>query len=245
MPSLEVTQKTVMRAIALGPDHVPDGLFRGRRSAVLRGLSVHANTISHARLIALEETFPLTRRLLGESAFNRLSRALCEDGHAGAIPPTRIGCDFPICLDQASEYTVAGSLARFEWAWLQCYHAPEAEALGLSELAGLGEVEIAKLVLASHPASIVLPLQAGVGPILGDEFGLDFGASHLLIARPEAEVGVAALSATGARLHAALASPQLVCNLLAEAAEPDAQEALLALVAGGTLVRAVEGGAPC
>ncbi len=45
-------------------DHLPDDLFAGPHERVLVGMKVHANTISHARLVALEETFPRTRDVI-------------------------------------------------------------------------------------------------------------------------------------------------------------------------------------
>ena len=121
MPALERTQDTMMRAIALGPDHLPEGLFVGMRSNAVRGLSVHANTISHARLIALEETFPRTRRYLGEAAFNRLSRAFCESGHVGSLPLARIGCCFPAWLEDAGQPETACLMTLLSvWVMLDC-----------------------------------------------------------------------------------------------------------------------------
>lgn len=245
MPALERTQETVMRAIALGPDHMPEGLFHGMRNAAVRGLSVHANTISHARLIALEETFPRTRRYLGEAAFNRLSRAFCESGQAGSQPLARIGCHFPAWLDHAGQSGAAGSLARFEWAWLECYYACEATAFGLDALTSLDEAGIERLALFQHPASAVLMLDAGCRELLAEEFGAPFELAHILISRPEAEVDVTSISATAARLHATFVKPQPVCTVLAEAAEHDVEAALLGLIAAGALVQSVEGITPC
>ena len=75
-------QAAIAATLLRGPDHLPAGLFAGDRAAVLRGLRVHANTISHARLVALEDTFPRTRDYLGEGEFNRLSRAFIDGGGA-------------------------------------------------------------------------------------------------------------------------------------------------------------------
>lgn len=245
MPALERTQDTMMRAIALGPDHMPEGLFHGMRKKAVRGLSVHANTISHARLIALEETFPRTRRNLGEAAFNRLSRAFCESGHVGALPLARIGCRFPAWLEDAGQPETALSLARFEWAWLECYHACEATAFGLDDLASLGEAGVARLALVHHPASAAITLDAGCCELLAEEFGGQFDAAEVLISRPEAEVEVTAISATAARLHATFVKPLSVCTVLAEAAEHDAEAALLALIAAGALAQTAMGNSPC
>lgn len=137
------------------------------------------------------------------------------------------------------------SLARFEWAWLECYHACEATAFGLDDLASLGEAGIARLALVHHPASAAITLDARCRELLAEEFCGQFDAAEVLISRPEAEVDVTSISATAARLHATFVEPQPVCTLLAEAAEPDAEASLLALIAAGALVQTATDCAPC
>lgn len=237
MPGLERIQRTMMCAIAQGPDQVPDDLFAGRRGAALRGLSVHVNTISHARLVALEETFPRTRAILGEAAFNALSRDYIESPSICGLTLTAIGQHFVGWLEADEQAQAAIDLARFEWAWLQSYHAVEAAAFSIVELANLSEAGIADLVLTRHSASTVMRLDAQVRQVLASETDAPFTGEHVLITRPEAEVRVLSLSHQGAALHAALANPQTICNLLTEADEPDSQDAVLALIESGALVR--------
>lgn len=227
-----------MRAIALGPDHVPDALFAGGRNAALRGLSVHANTISHARLVALEDTFPRSRAMLGEAAFNTLSRGYIEQAGINGLTLANIGRDFPDWLAASGKAGLAASLARFEWAWLQCYHAAEALPFGIDDLARRGEAGIANLVLIRHPASVVLQLEPEALALVMDHSDAPSDAGDVLIVRPAAEVLTAPISPAAARLHSAFTEPRLVCNLLVQATEPGSQEALLALIAKGALVEA-------
>ena len=91
---LERDQAAVAATLMRGPDHLPPTLFAGDAAAVLRGLRVHANTISHARLVALEASFPRTRAYLGEGEFNRLSRAFLDSGGAAGRSLTDIGATF-------------------------------------------------------------------------------------------------------------------------------------------------------
>ena len=79
---LERQQAAIAATLLRGPAQLPADLFAGGDAAVMRGLRVHANTISHARLVALEETFPRTRDYLGEKEFNRLSRLFVDEGGA-------------------------------------------------------------------------------------------------------------------------------------------------------------------
>lgn len=240
MPPLEQVQRAMMHAIAGGPEQVPGDLFAGGRDSALRGLSVHANTITHARLVALEDTFPHTRAVLGDAAFNALSRGYVDGGGIGRQPLALIGRSFPDWLADHADFGTAAEIARFEWTWLQCYHAAEAPAFGMGELASLGEAAIAELVLGCHPASAVLPLGKAAWALLGGDVAASSGDAHVLIARPDADVRAVPVSIGAARLHAALSTPLPICNLLAESAEPGLQDALLALIAQGALVRIME-----
>ena len=68
MFSLEAAQANFIATINHGPAALDHTLFDGPLERVLLGLKAHANTISHARLVALEESFPLTRQALGDEA---------------------------------------------------------------------------------------------------------------------------------------------------------------------------------
>lgn len=245
MPSLEASQRLMMRAIAQGPDHVPEDLFVGGRAAALRGLAVHANTISHARLVALEDSFPRTRTAMGDAGFNRQSRNYLDCPGISALPLAMIGVKFAAYLTDCDCPAVVVDLARFEWAWLGCYHAADEAGFTLSDLAGLGEAALLDLVLRRHPASVLVELGEAALAKLQQDFGLRFVSPAVLIARPEAGVLVSSASAAACAMFRAFANPQAVCNLLAESAEPERENALIALIASGALARAKEGGEPC
>lgn len=244
MLELEQVQQAMMRAIALGPDHVPHDLFTGTHARSLRGLAVHANTISHARLIALEDTFPRTRQFLGEAAFNTLSRAFLETGAAG-LPLAQIVQRFPEWLAAECQQPGSTDLARFERAWLQCYHGTDAVALSLPALTELGPGGIASLVLVRHPASAALDLHADARAAIEEGSGTPLPCAGILLARPEAEVRIVSANPAAMRLFGTFGEPSPVCNLLAQSSEPGMQEALLALVAAGALIRAEGEDFPC
>src|SRR3990167_5553595 len=88
-PMLEA-QAAIAATLLHGPAYLPDGLFAGGEAAALRGLRVHANSISHARLVALEDSFPRTRAHLGDAEFNRQSRAFLDAGGAQRCLPADI-----------------------------------------------------------------------------------------------------------------------------------------------------------
>ncbi|MCB2059198.1 MAG: DNA-binding domain-containing protein [Novosphingobium sp.] len=237
---LEALQRSMMAAVDGGPDFVPDGVFAGGRAAALRGLAVHANTISHARLVALEDTFPRTRCLLGHEEFNRLSQAFVETEPAKSQPLATIGRQFPDFLIGHDACGEAGALARFEWAWLASYHAAEADGLGLADLAGLPETELLAIRVARHPAACMVG--SGVGAVLEGEVPGIAEAPNIILTRPLADVRAAPATLAMANLFDLLALPREVGELLQAAQEAGAEEqeilpALIALIEAGALMR--------
>ncbi len=241
---LETLQRAMIDAIDMGPDHVPDAAFAGGRQRVLRGLAVHANTISHARLVALEETFPRTRTLIGEQAFNRLSRAFVETAAAKSRPLSLIGSGFGAFLnDQRETSTDAIALAAFEWAWLESYHAAERDALALSDFADADEQALLNTIVALHPAARIAPIEAAAAlenevPGLA-EADADAGAEAILLTRPQADVLIAPASTAMVRQFALLGAPQPFCNLLGsvdEQAGAQGLQASIAMLKAGALV---------
>jgi regulator of extracellular matrix RemA (YlzA/DUF370 family) len=230
---LERQQAAIAATLLRGPAHLPPQLFTGGDSAVLRGLRVHANTISHARLVALEETFPRTRAYLGEEEFNLLSRRFVEEGGAEHRSLNDIGAGFADWLGDPR----ATDLARVEWAWLESYHAADAPALVLADLIGLDETGLLGLPVRRHPAVRIVALASDAAPLVDPTFAVD--ARALLVTRPDTDVRLFAIEPAGA---AALAMAQEIApigNLIAHLSEehPDGGAAIAALIEAGAFER--------
>lgn len=226
---LEALQQMMEAAIDGGPDHVAAEAFAGGAAAAMRGLRIHANTISHARLIALEETFPRSRATLGEARFNQLSREFCESAAARAEPLAAIGRGFPAFLALAQDED-AERLATFEWAWLDAFHAAEAQPLALAELAGLDEQAMLDLPVALHPA--VRCVSTPADPALLAEIPAIAETDAIFLTRPQETVLVSPASPAMARLFAQLSDgPAPICNLLATIAEQESEDMLGPLIA--------------
>ncbi len=228
---LEQDQAAIAATLLHGPDHLPPALFAGDEAAVLRGLRVHANTISYARLVALEDSFPRTRDHLGEGEFNRLSRAFIEGGDAEDRSLTDIGTHFADWLADP----LAADLARIEWAWLESYHAADTPALTLADIAGLDEAALLALPVRRHPAVRTITLSSAAAALVDPGFAPDVAA--LLITRPEAELRMFALHPADAAMLGMAAENSPLGNLIAPLAEhhPDGGAAIAALIAAGTL----------
>ncbi len=235
MFTLHEAQAAMQAVLAHGPAFLSDDVYAGAPDRVLLGLKAHANTISHARLVALEQTFPRCCEALGQSAFNALSRAYLESGYGLHEPLALIGRSFAGWLDAEGADRDACVIAAFEWAWLEAFGAVDAAPLLLADisvldeqtlLASLFDVHPAVRTLTAHPALLNL---CEIGP-----------CTSLLIARPEETVRIHGLSAGEAALLTCLASGQSLGDALSGLpGDPAAR--------GSCFVRLVETGAliPC
>lgn len=222
-------QAAIATTLLRGPEHLPADLFAGERTAVLRGLRVHANTISHARLVALEDSFPRTRDYLGEVAFNRVSRAFLDGGGAQGRSVVKIGADFPDWLADP----IAADLARVERAWLESYHAADIPALALANLAGLDEPALLALRVRRHPATRIVSLTHAAAPLIDSSFAAD--ARALMVTRPDVTVEMRTIDPADAAALAMADDPTPLGNLIALLAEdhPGGGAAIAALIGVG------------
>lgn len=246
MLALKEAQSAMTRSLELGPSELPAGLFAGAQSRVLMGMKVHANTISHARMVALEDSFPRTRAQLGHETFNEHSRRFTGLPGVTACTLARIGAGFPDFLNQIDEACVAVDLARFEWLWLEAYHAAESLPLSLVILAGYEETELPDLIIAAHPAARIVRADRAVHELIGKEVPGLAVADAILITRPVAEVLVAPARMAMATVLAMLEIPTTIGNLFAGLTEPgckdrlspdDFMPALIALIEMGALLQ--------
>lgn len=241
---LDQIQTTMMKALDCGPDFLPDDLFAGTRARVLTGMKVHANTISHARLVGLEDTFPRTREWLGHDLFNEHSRLYLEQPGVTTRTLARIGDQFWGHLASRGEGRAAVDLARFEWLWLEAYHAAEAPWLSLADLAGIEPQALMDLAVQAHPAASAGRFDPEVSRLIGEEVPGLANAHAILLTRPEAQVLVAPATAAMRAILDAAEIPFTIGNLLVSLSEPDYKDrlppddfmpALIALLEAGAL----------
>lgn len=242
MLSLTEAQTNFIQTINDGPGALDPALFAGRTDRVLLGLKAHANTISRARLIALEATFPLIRQELGETAFNELSRSYVENEEARASDANHLGKAFIAFLSRHGAKAAIFDLAAIEWAWLESYHAADAEPLALADLAALDEAALLDMRVARHPSARAVAIHAPLASVLEGYEGQQ--PATMLTVRPHADVRLIALDRLqSALLNLAAAENCRLGNLLAHALEQDGEQAplepILHLIGAGALVKVV------
>lgn len=249
---LDRGQPAMIEALDRGPDYLPPDLFAGSRQRVLAGMKVHANTISHARLVALEETFPRTLELAGHDRFNQHSRLFIEQPGVTGRPLADIGFGFDRFLSANGEDGVVSEMARFEWIWLQAYHAAEADPLRLADLAGIDPADLMELPVRRHPAACASAFDRQLHQLLGSEVPGLAEAEAILVIRPQAEILVAPATGWMVALLDLAGGSQTIGNLFTLASEQAIEngsgrdedlaaammQALAALLEAGAIVRA-------
>lgn len=209
-------------ALALGPDHCPPDLFAGPLDATIRGLKAHANQISHARHVALEESFPRTRELLGMKEFHRAAKTHLAEHDVLRQPQARIGAGFADRLNGT-----ARDLAAVEWAWLEAHGAADALAFDLEAITGLDAERVAATIVSRHPAARWLAI---ADPAQFCWEGLAMPAAAILVTRPRWEIFVTGIDSPTKQLLDRLARPHSLGDLLEQNSA-----ATTALVTAGAL----------
>lgn len=170
--------------------------------------NVYRNNVTVSLMEALASIFPAVQRITGVEFFRAMARF-----HVRANPPRspllfEYGCDFP---DFIERYEYARSLpwladvARIERAWLDCYHAADAEPLRATVMAAVPADRLAELVFLPHPAvrivrssfSAVSIFAANRNEEQTDQIQAD-APEDALITRPAHDVVVRHLPAGGA-----------------------------------------------
>lgn len=121
--------------------------------------NVYRNNVVVSLVNALAAIFPATKRITGRDFF----RAMARD-HVRTTPPSspllfEYGRDFPQfiqCYKHARSVPWLADVARIERAWLDSYHAADAEPLSLERLFHIPPERLANVVLRPHPATRIV-----------------------------------------------------------------------------------------
>jgi hypothetical protein len=225
-----------------------------RAPAPLR-LEVYANAYFARLLGVMRDDFPALAAALGELAFHDLVTAYLIACPPGSFTLRDAGARLPSFLFARSgeaaffrvRWPYAADLARFEWALVDAFDAPDAPALRREELAALSPEGWDALALSLHPASALLALDwpverlrdaSDAGSPLPLE-GFPRQATRLLVSRSGERVRFRAVDDDEAALLSAVARGSRfgsLCGRLAELApEAEAVPRAAALLARWTL----------
>ncbi|WP_460711591.1 HvfC/BufC N-terminal domain-containing protein [Lysobacter terrae] len=207
--SLRARQDAFSRAL-LDPDRdVPAGLVGPDGAPSARRFAVYRNNVVLGLVDALKSAFPATCRIVGDEFFVAMARV-----HATQTPP-----DSPVMLDYGRHFAdfladfapVDGlpylpDVARLERAWVEAYHAPEADPLLLARLAEIDHGRLPQTRLHLHPSLRVVRSEYPIVTIwcmniedqASGSVDLGAGGQNALVVRPEASVEIRTVSHSGA-----------------------------------------------
>lgn len=190
--------------------------------------AVHRNNVVAGLVAALGAAYPAVRALTGEAFFDAAAAL-----HVRAFPPSSpvmllYGEAFPDWIARfppAGGLPYIGDVARLERAWLETFHAAEAEPLSGARLAALppGRAEGARL--RPHPALRLVPSRYPVASLRAASTGREGPAVDLaraetaIVSRPGAEVSVRMAAPGEAAFAAALLAGETLGAMAERAAE--------------------------
>ncbi len=138
---------------------VPKGIVGPDGQPSQKRFSVYRNNVMVSLIDALAANFPVIQRLLGEEFFAGAARVFITE-RPPVIPMLFLyGEDFAEFLasfEPVAEYPYLADVARYEYAWLQSYHAKDAAILDGNELAAIAPELVGQTRFVIHPASCLL-----------------------------------------------------------------------------------------
>jgi hypothetical protein len=235
---------------------VPGAVSGPNGKAVVKRYAVYRNNVTVSLMDALAATFPATQRITGRDFFRAMARF-----HIRETPPTspllfEYGRDFPDFIaryEYAQPMPWLADVARIERAWLDAYHAADAEPVACGALASIPPERLADTVFAPHPATRVLrsrypavtifAANRGDGPVGRIEAAAPEDA---LVTRPGLEVFVRHLPPGGAVFlsHLTAGDPlgAAAAAAFAETAEFDLSATIAGVLEAGAFAAACQGG---
>lgn len=228
-----VSYAAAFAAGLLNPERaVPDVVAGPRGKAAMRRYGIYRNNATVSLIDALGAVYPATQRITGSEFFRAMARF-----HVRETPPSspllfEYGRGFP---DFIAGYEYARSMpwladvARIERAWLDAYHAADAEPLAPELVASVPPERLAETAMAPHPATrIVRSSYPAVSIFAANRANGPVGritatdAEDALLTRPALEVIVRTIPPGGAVFltHLVMGEPLGAAAAAALAASP-------------------------
>ncbi|UYV36070.1 putative DNA-binding domain-containing protein [Rhodobacteraceae bacterium D3-12] len=237
-----MSDQTTFRAALLDPERaVPPGLLDGSGQPAGARFSVYRNNVTASLSEALEQTFPVIRKLIGPENFRTLAITYLRAHPPSSPILSRYGAGFPSFLDgfePLAQLAYLPDTARLERALVQSYHAADAAPVDASIFSTTAPDDLPRLRLTLAPP---VQLVRSRWPIHGIyEFNTRDDApqpphdgQNVLVTRPDYDPLPRLLPAGGGTFIAALLSGETLGSAAAAATEttPDFDlSALLSLL---------------
>ncbi len=246
-------------AALTAPARQTPGIVTGPNGkAATKRYNVHRNNVTVSLIDALAAVYPAVQRITGTDFFRAMARF-----HIRQTSPTspllfEYGRDFPAFIEgyeHAAAMPWLADTARIERAWLDAYHAADAEPLSGATLAAVPHEMLVAARFTPHPATritrsafaavTIFAANRGAGPVGTIDAATPEDA---LITRPDIEVTVRHLPPGGALFLAALVAGRPLGDAAADALDAvpsfDIGAAIAGMIDAGAFTALNPGDAP-
>lgn len=215
--SLEACQRE-FAAVLLDPDlPVPRGLTGPDGKASVKRFNVYRNNVTVGLVEALKAAFPAVCRIVGEAFFAAMARIYVARQPPESPVMLNYGATFPAFIDAfepAQSVPYLGDVARLERAWVEAFHAAEAQPADLARLGAIDAARLPQVGFTLHPSVRVVRSSFPVVELwlmnidggLPAPIDMTRGGEHAIVVRPDADVEVRRVTSATATFVAALAT---------------------------------------
>jgi hypothetical protein len=201
--------ETTIRAFAAAlddPSAAPPATTCGRLGAPdAHRFSVYRNNVAVGLIGALEARYPVSRRIAGDDLFRAMARAFIHAHKPRSPVMIAYGEEFPEFLARCDGVELFfADVAKLESAWVEAYHAQDAAAATVGDLAALSPDCLPGARIAFHPAAQLLRFATAAASIWAAAQNSDWRAAPVesngedaLITRLDSDVQVRVLLPLG------------------------------------------------
>lgn len=128
-------------------------------STATRGYAIHARNVRNSLVLALEQSFPVVRALVGDAFFVEAARCFVSNSPPTKSWLTAYGRGFPEFLSAyqpASTLPYLADIAELEWARIRAAFSDDAPAIDLRALTLLSPNALMELVVNLHPCAATI-----------------------------------------------------------------------------------------
>ncbi len=156
MISLHNRQSEFATALLDPACDVPSGLLGPDGQPSARRFGVYRNNVIVGLVDALQDAYPAVCRLVGEAFFQAMARVYVMQEPPESPVLLYYGAGFPQFLEgfvPVQELPYLPDVARMERAWVEAYHAQEAEPLSVERLEEVTQEDLLRLRFRFHPSA--------------------------------------------------------------------------------------------
>lgn len=203
-PTLPENQSAFSAALLQPDAPVPENVVDPQGRVAPKRFAVYRNNVTVSLVEALRATFKSVEALVGEAFFKQMAREFVRSHPPKSPLLMEYGREFAAFVSNfrsAENLPFLADVARLDRAWLDAYHAADAEPLGQNVLGAVEPEKLAELRFGAHPAMRLVPSAFPLVAIweagrAGDLGGMadDAGVQWALVSRPDVRVMVTALT---------------------------------------------------